>query len=801
MTRKSLLPLFALLLAPFTTLQAQVVTLETIMADPDWIGNAPERVYWDDDSRRIFYEQKRVGEDIRDPFSVATENGEIAPVAPGKPDSSNASRRYNVDRSAVVWTQDGDVFTRSLPGGAVRQLTRTSAAERDANFVTGNNAVSYRTAVGYVVHDLATGGTRQLLDLRFAEDPDKDEKFDTLRASQRRIYETIVEDARREQAVEDARRERQQASASGAPLPLYLGKNLEEAAQALSPDARFLLLVTQPDDYERGKRGTMPNYMTETGYTETRDLRPRVGRNEPPPHTAWLVDIEAQSVQKLAFDALPGIDKDPLANLRKNALAWHVQRGADKAEVEKLLKAPEQRPVQIEEIEWAVDGSRLALQIHSRDNKDRWIATVDVADPRLVARHRLSDEAWINYAHNDFGWLNDNRTLWYLSEESGYSHLYTRTLGERRSKALTAGNFVVSDVVLAPDGRSLLFRANRKHPGTYEIYRVAVDGGDVEALSDLGGLNDFVLSPDGTQLAVSHSEFDRHPDLFHIDIAGGTAATRLTDTVSDAFKAYDWVIPEIVQVPSTHVDRDIYSKLYLPRDYDPAKTYPAVMFVHGAGYTQNAHSGWPYYFREFLFHTLLTERGAIVIDMDYRASKGYGRDWRTAIYRQMGHPEVEDFQDGVAWLAKNYSVDPTRVGVYGGSYGGFMTFMALFRDPDLFAAGAALRPVVDWAHYNHGYTSNILNTPLIDPEAYEKSGPIYFADGLQSPLLIAAGMQDDNVFFQDSILLVQRLLELQKPDFELAVYPLDPHGFEHADSWLDEYRRILKLMERHVIAP
>ncbi|MEL6951663.1 MAG: prolyl oligopeptidase family serine peptidase, partial [Pseudomonadota bacterium] len=176
-------------------------------------------------------------------------------------------------------------------------------------------------------------------------------------------------------------------------------------------------------------------------------------------------------------------------------------------------------------------------------------------------------------------------------------------------------------------------------------------------------------------------------------------------------------------------------------------------------------------------------------------------DWRTAIYRQMGHPELEDFQDGVAWLAENYSVDPRRVGVYGGSYGGFMTFMALFRDPDLFAAGAGLRPVVDWAHYNHGYTSNILNTPLIDPVAYEKSSPIYFVEGLESPMLIAAGMQDDNVFFQDSVLLVQRLLELQKEDWEIAMYPLDPHGFVHADSWLDEYRRIYKLMKRYVIAP
>jgi dipeptidyl aminopeptidase/acylaminoacyl peptidase len=199
-----------------------------------------------------------------------------------------------------------------------------------------------------------------------------------------------------------------------------------------------------------------------------------------------------------------------------------------------------------------------------------------------------------------------------------------------------------------------------------------------------------------------------------------------------------------------------------------------------------------------MFHTVLANEGYVVIDMDYRASKGYGRDWRTAIYRNMGRPELEDFRDGVDWLVQNYGVDPGRVGIYGGSYGGFMTFMALFRAPEAFAAGAALRPVVDWMHYNNGYTARILNTPEVDPEAYQRSSPINHAAGLQAPLLIASGMQDDNVFFQDSVQLVQRLIELKKEHFELAVYPLDGHAFTHPESWLDEYRRVFRLMETHL---
>ena len=154
--------------------------------------------------------------------------------------------------------------------------------------------------------------------------------------------------------------------------------------------------------------------------------------------------------------------------------------------------------------------------------------------------------------------------------------------------------------------------------------------------------------------------------------------------------------------------------------------------------------------------------------------------------------------DGIEFLVANYGVDRGRVGIYGGSYGGFMTFMALFRAPEAFAAGAALRPVVDWMHYNDPYTARILNPPVIDPEAYQRSSPINHAAGLESPLLIAVGMQDDNVFFQDSVLLVQRLIELQKEHFEIAIYPLDAHTFVHPDSWLDEYRRIFRLMETNL---
>ncbi len=232
------------------------------------------------------------------------------------------------------------------------------------------------------------------------------------------------------------------------------------------------------------------------------------------------------------------------------------------------------------------------------------------------------------------------------------------------------------------------------------------------------------------------------------------------------------------------------------RVYEPKKSNGrAVVFVHGAGYLQNAHHWWSNYFREYMFHNLLTDKGYTVLDLDYRASAGYGRDWRTGIYRAMGDKDLSDNVDGAKWLVRKYKIDPKKIGVYGGSYGGFITLMGMFTTPDVFKAGAALRPVTDWAAYNHPYTANILNEPQLDSLAYRRSSPIYHAAGLKNNLLICHGMVDVNVHFQDVARLSQRLIELGKDDWELAAYPLEDHGFVEPSSWTDEYKRILKLFE------
>jgi dipeptidyl aminopeptidase/acylaminoacyl peptidase len=787
--------LFAILACTAATAAGEIPTLELIMADADWIGNAPEKPWWADGGDAVYYEQKRAGEDIRDLYRLSLDTGDAEPVDRAEqPVDSGRDRVYSPRRAFAAWIDDGDVFVKRLADGRVKQVTRTVPDESSPVFGAGADRLFFQRDGQFYEHALESGVLRQVTDLRAEEDPDKPPEFDALRAQQLRTYDTVVEDKRRSDALKAADR----SARSDRPPPVYLGSGYKVLSRHISPAGDRAALVVTAADAEGGRPGQMPNYVTEDGYVAVREVRTRVGRNSPVPQDLLLVSLADGAHVKLDLTTLPGMDSDPFGELRDAAHAWHVERGADSDEVAKTLEPPEFRSVAVVGLAWSPDGTQLAAQLLATDYKDRWLVTVAAESGEVELQHRLSDEAWINWENNEFGWLRDNRTLWFLSEESGYSHLYAKRIDQRRSRQLTRGSFVVREPAMDAEEQFAYVVANRAHPGNYEIYRVPLSGGQLEQVTDLDGVSVFELSPDGRQVLVSRSAMDRHADLYLGRADGAGELRRLTDTVSERFAEVDWIVPGIVEVPSSAVERPIYSKLYLPRDFDPERAYPAVMFVHGAGYTQNVHMGWPYYFREFMFHTVLADAGYVVLDMDYRASRGYGRDWRTAIYRNMGQPELEDYLDGIEYLVRNYSVDRGRIGIYGGSYGGFLTFMALFRAPEVFAAGAALRPVVDWMHYNDPYTARILNPPVIDPEAYQRSSPINHAAGLQSPLLIAVGMQDDNVFFQDSVLLVQRLIELRKEHFEIAIYPLDAHSFVHPDSWLDEYRRIFRLMEKNL---
>jgi dipeptidyl aminopeptidase/acylaminoacyl peptidase len=450
---------------------------------------------------------------------------------------------------------------------------------------------------------------------------------------------------------------------------------------------------------------------------------------------------------------------------------------------------------------WNEAGTTGLVGASSADFKHSWLWSLDASSGRMTLLAHDQDSAWVAgpcpfwASTNCVGWLPDGRRAFFVSERDGFAHLYTINADGSDVKQLTSGRWEVHNVSVAPTRDRLLLTTSEGSPHERHFYHMPLNGGTRTRITTLPGRQDATTSPDGSSIAFVHSRANQPPELYIAANRAGAQARRVTTSPTAEWSSYRWIAPEIVQVPARD-GVNVPARIYRPQDVGAQPTGAAVIFVHGAGYLQNVHNWWSDYFREYMFHHLLASRGYVVLDIDYRGSAGYGRDWRTAIYRHMGGLDLDDQVDGSRWLQRTLSIDPERVGIYGGSYGGFITLMALFTQPKDFGAGAALRSVTDWAHYNHGYTGRILNLPQDDTLAYRRSSPIYFAEGLEDPLLIAHGMVDVNVHFSDVVRLAQRLIELGKTDWEMAVYPVEDHAFVAPTSWTDEYRRILELFER-----
>jgi dipeptidyl aminopeptidase/acylaminoacyl peptidase len=785
------------------------LSLEKIMADPDWIGPPVKDAYWSADGRAVYYSLKRSGSPIVDLHRIEPATGKDQVVDAAAMANADGPAVYDHAGKRAAFIRNRDIFVRDLSSGRLLQITRTPQVKSSPHFSFDGRLLSFRVDNDWFVHDFGSGVTAPAAIVKAEKDPNTPPAADDLREMQLRTFSTLK---KLHDDTETARKHDealQNGDATRAALPFYLGDEVVIRGTELSPDGRRLLVVTEPKSHVKGREGQLTRYVTESGYEEFEKERLRVGRNPPAPQSLMLLNLTDHTMHALALEKLPGMYDDPLKAVREENAKAHppatptaAAGGQQTANGEKKARGvwvinDEPDAINGGSIVWSADGGALGIEIYAIDHKDRWIVSVDPANYAVIPQHRLSDAGWIEGAFNDFGWLSDNRTLWYESEESGFAHLYTKTLnGEAR--ALTRGSFEISSPQLSEDGRWFYVLSNEVAPYSYDVYRVPSNGGALQRLTKLQGVERAEVDRSGKQLLLTYSTPYMRTQISVTRADGSGAPRELTDTRTAEFKSMTWIQPEIVKIPSTHFGGVIYAKLYRESGAAVSAKKPAVLFVHGAGYLQDVDLRYSYYFREQMFNNLLAHQGYVILDMDYRASAGYGRDWRTAIYRQMGTPELEDLLDGKKWLVEQAAVDPKHVGVYGGSYGGFMTLMALFRAPGEFAAGAALRPVTDWMQYDHEYTSGILNDPQVDPIAYARSSPIEFAAGLQDALLICHGVIDDNVLFEDSMRLYERLIELHKDNFSMSPYPLDRHGFTNADSWLDEYKRIYRLFESNL---
>lgn len=723
----------------------RVLDVDWIMQGPALYGWAPSEVRWSRDSATVFFKWKRHDAPLLaepDTYAVNRDGSALRKLSETEAEQAPPfGGELSRDQSATVFVERGDVFVYDHVEMRRRDVTKTTETESSARFHGDAKHVTYRRGENLFLHSLEDGSVEQVTNiLPPGSKPPREEEKGTdsqeyLKKAERELIGAIAERAKRREE-DKARRQRR------FPLkPWILPARHSVADAALTADGNWVIVLVA-EKGEKTKTAMVPNFITESSYTEDIQTRTRVG--------------DVQERRKLA-----------ILNRETGEQRW--------IESKERLSMPV----------FSHDGERALVLGRSEDNKDVRLYALDAASASLREIAHDHDDAWVRQL--PYGHLDDGR-VWFLSERDGWAHLYTVPYAGGETRQMTSGKWEVRDVSLSDDRRVFYLRTSEASAAEDQVYAMSIDGGDRRRITREPGGHDVTVAPDGS-IADVYSYANRPPELF-------VNGKRVTQSPSPEFGSYPWIDPPVIEIPARDGAK-VPARVYKPQAW--RKGGPLVIFVHGAGYLQNAHKRWSQYAREYLFHHLLMERGYLVLDLDYRASAGYGRDWRTAVYRHMGGgKDLDDQVDAARWAIREHGVDPKRVGIYGGSYGGLVTLMAMFQQPDVFAAGAALRPVTDFAHYNHGYTSNILNTPQADPEAFRRSSPIYFAEGLRGALLICHGMVDVNVHYQDSVRLVQRLIELRKENWEFASYPVEDHGFIQPTSWADEYKRILKLFETNL---
>lgn len=780
----------SLLLIPFS-LAAQPsaanrssLKIPQIMQGEAFVGYLPESIRWGADSRTVYFSWNPDGDTLRSTYRTAVGEPEPVKVSDEELKAMPGRGTYDSDRSHMVYSKNGDLYLMEMSNGNIRQLTNTVKAESSPSFSGDDKFVVYESEDNLYSWEIATGAIEQLTNFikgnkRSQKSSEGQKKW--LEDQQLELFEVLSE----RKAESEARRRQREQLNPDRPVEIYFGSKRIGGFE-ITPDLRFVTyrLTTTVDD----KIAEMPQYVTESGYAEMARTRAKVGDIQDT-YDSYVYDRQRDTFYTINVKDIPGIKEKP-------AYLFEYHEG----EEEFIREYEHPRDVLVLGPYFSEDGQAVVV-VRSLDNKDRWIMQLDLESGDLNLLDRQRDEAWVggpgvvgwNFSGGTIGWLPDNEHIYFQSEATGFSHLYLLNVKTGDKKALTNGKFEILSAQLSNDGSTFYITSNKESPHQHHFYHMPAMGGELKQITRRTGGHEIDISPDEQYLAVRFSASNRPWELYLMKNEAGAEMNQVTESTTDAFESYEWRKPEIVNFRASD-GAQVPARIYRPEN--PVENGPAVIFVHGAGYLQNVHEWWSSYYREYMFHNILVDNGYTVLDIDYRASDGYGRDWRTAIYRHMGGKDLSDQVDGAKYLVDAWDVDPDRIGIYGGSYGGFITLMALFTSPGTFKSGAALRSVTDWAHYNHGYTSNILNTPTSDSIAYQRSSPINFAEGLEDQLLILHGMEDSNVHFQDVVRLAQRLIELGKDNWEFAVFPLESHGFVEPSSWTDEYKRIFRLFQQ-----
>jgi dipeptidyl-peptidase-4 len=448
--------------------------------------------------------------------------------------------------------------------------------------------------------------------------------------------------------------------------------------------------------------------------------------------------------------------------------------------------------IYVARVDWLPDSQTVAIQVQSRDQRtlDLLFADVRTGLSRLILREE--DDCWVEL-HDDLRFLKASGRFLWTSERDGFKHLYLYSLDGTLIRQLTSGEWPVSKVSEVDEkGGWIYFEGWTESPLERHLYRVSLEGGEVERMTAAQGWHQVVLSADSVNLIDTHSSLVQPPQV-HLYTVGGEQVTTLEPNELPERDEYHWIEPQFVTLEAED-GTPLYGRLTLPLGFAPGGKYPTIVKVYGGPHAQTVADAWD----ASLYGQLFAQQGYVVFELDNRGMGNRGKRFGVTLHLHMGGVEVADQLVGVEYLKTLPYVDPARIGVFGWSYGGYMTLMCMCRAPDVFAAGVAVAPVTDWKLYDTHYTEHYMGHPKGNAKGYAQSSVLTHVQNLRGKLLLVHGMADDNVLFQNSVLLMDALQRARIP-FDLMAYPGKKHGIQGKATRIHLFEMILAHFRRHLL--
>ncbi|MCC9165245.1 S9 family peptidase [Pontibacter harenae] len=455
--------------------------------------------------------------------------------------------------------------------------------------------------------------------------------------------------------------------------------------------------------------------------------------------------------------------------------------------------------IYIPRIKWTNDANLLSIQKMNRLQNTLEILHANATTGKANVVLKETDKAYIDIT-NDLTYLEDGKNFIHSSEKDGFNHLYLYNMNGKLVRQITNGNWEVSNFI-GFDEKSdrLYYMSTEVSPLDRHLYSISSKGKNKKRLTTEAGTHNVNMSSDFKYYLDYHSAANVPTTVSLHTAKDGKLIKVLEDNqaLKNRLAQYNIAKQEFFTM-NTSDGTKLNGWMIKPTDFDPKKKYPVLMFVYGGPGSQTVTNSWGG--SNYLWYQVLADKGAIVVSVDNRGTGARGAEFKKVTYADLGKYEIEDQIEAAKWLGKQTYVDKDRIGIWGHSFGGYMTLLGLTKGDGIFRAGVSVAPVTNWRFYDSIYTERYLKTPQENEKGYDDNSPLMFADKLEGDLLLIHGTGDDNVHFQNAVAMQDALISANK-QFESFYYPNRNHGIGGGITSLHRFKMMTDFLERKLINP